>query len=332
MSKHGVPGTAVAIVKDGRLVFARGYGTLDPATGDTPGPHSLFRIASVSKPITGATCMKMVQNNQLKLDEKVLGANSILGNSFGSPPYDARERAITVEQLLTHIAAGKTWNNKGDDGSGDPMFQKPNYDHRQLVGWVLDEREPAIQPGTEYDYSNFGFCVLGRVIEKKTGQSYEKFVQEKILKPCGITNMHIAGDRLSDRRHNEAVYSGRNAYSMKVRRMDAHGGWLASPIDLMRFLVRYDGFATKPDQINLTNFRMMVTGSSVNARYGKGWSINRQNYFHVGSFSGGGAILVRAGNGLSWALVMNTNWKSEADGMMWTVVNGIGEWPNVDFF
>lgn len=332
MDKHNVPGAALAIVKDGRLVFAQGYGQLDPATTGRPGPHSMFRVASVSKPITGATIMKMVQDKKLSLSDTVFGSGAILGSDFGTQAYSDKETAITVNHLLSHTAGGKTWNNQSNDGTGAPMFEQLSFNHQQLIGWVLDNRDPETMPGAKYDYSNFGYCVLGRIIEKKTGQSYEDYVKDSVLKPNGITNMHIAGDSKAERRRNEAVYVNNGAYTMKVRRMDAHGGWIASPVDLMRFMVRFDGFASKPDMISDANFSVMTSGSTANAKYGKGWAINGQNYFHNGSFSGSGAIIVRAGNGLSWAFVMSSSWKGEADGMMWDVVNGITTWPTADLF
>jgi CubicO group peptidase (beta-lactamase class C family) len=103
---------------------------------------------------------------------------------------------------------------------------------------------------TEYLHSNFGYCVLGRVIEKLTGRTYEAAVRERVLRPCGISSMRISGNTLAERAGREVVYydqDGEDPYRMNVRRMDSHGGWLATPTDLVRFLVRVDGFPTKPD-------------------------------------------------------------------------------------
>ncbi len=333
MSKFSVPGTAIALVKDGRLLYAKGYGTMDKGTGDVPGPNTLFRVASVSKPITAVAAMKQIEGGKYKLGDKVFGDGAILGTTYGSSAYSSSEKAITVQHLLEHSAGGDQWNNNSDGNAGDPMFQQTSYNHSQLIGWVLDNRDPETTPGSKYAYSNFGYCVLGRVIEKKSGQTYENYVRDNILKPCGIQNMWVAADDLSGRRYNESVYydSG-DPYSMKVKRMDAHGGWIASPIDLLRLVVKADGFATKPDILSSASFSSMVTPSANNSGYAKGWSVNGSNYFHNGSFTGGGAIIVRAGNGLSWAFVMNTRWQGEADSMMWEVVNGIKQWPAHDLF
>ncbi|MBV6429512.1 MAG: D-aminopeptidase [Haliscomenobacter sp.] len=336
MKKYSVPGAAVALVKDGRLVFAKGYGDANQSTGENVSPNHLFRIASVSKPITGVTIMKLVEQGKLKLTDKVFGPGSILGNTYGTSPLNTNELNITVKHLLEHTAGGTNWDNDGDDGVGDPMFSNTNMTQAQLITWVLDNRNPSAAPGTTYAYSNFGFCVLGRIVEKVTGQTYENYVKNNILKPCGADDMHIAGDALANKRPNEVVYYGGNPYGMKVARMDAHGGWIASPVDLMRFLVKVDGFNTKPDILSAPTFTTMMTGSSANAGYGKGWSVTGNNYWHNGSLPGTGAIMVRAGNGLSWVFLTNTRgadpFFSDMDKMMWNVVNGITAWPAHDLF
>ena len=94
-------------------------------------------------------------------------------------------------------------------------------------------------PGAHYAYSNFGYCLLGRVLEKVTGQSYEQAVKDLILDPADTKSMTIGGNTKQDRLPNEVLYYGQDedAYHkiMDVKRMDAHGGWVATPIDLVRF-------------------------------------------------------------------------------------------------
>ena len=209
------------------------------------------------------------------------------------------------------------------------MFQQTSYDHKKLIGWVLDERNPGATPGATYDYSNFGYCVLGRIIEKKSGQSYVGYVKNSILKKCGISDMHIGGNTKSQKRSNEVVYYGGSAYDYNIKRMDAHGGWIASAVDLARFAVHVDGFNTEPDILNSSTINTMTTGSSANSGYAKGWAVNgSNNWWHNGKISGNGAILVRTSSGYCWAFLMNKTWEGEADGMMWDVVNGINSIPS----
>src|SRR5262249_37347090 len=116
-----------------------------------------------------------------------------------------------------------------------------------MLGHPLDA-----DPGSRYAYSNFGYCVLGRVIEKISGQSYEAFVREKILAPLGITRMRIGATLDGHQAPGEVrYYTPNNATGTSVfpggeevsgpygafflEAMDAHGGWIASAIDLVRF-------------------------------------------------------------------------------------------------
>lgn len=336
VNKWDVPGASIAITKDGRLVFAQGYGHAIKEQSLEAGPLHLFRLASVSKPITSVAIMRLVEQGKLKLSDKVFGQGALLGTMYGSNAYGAREKDITVQQLLEHTAGGTTWNNKGDDGSGDPMFQETGKNHAELIGWVLDNRNPSDPPGNTYSYSNFGYCVLGRIIEKVTGQSYEAWVKANVLNATGATDMHIAGDTEAERRSNEVKYYGGNVYGMKVRRMDAHGGWAGNPVDLLRFMVRVDGFNTKPDILQAGTITTMTTGSTANGGYAKGWGVNSGGtWSHGGSLPGTSTVLWRNNSGLTMALLMNT--RSSDSGfspsqVIGDIAKNVTTWPNIDLF
>ncbi len=125
---------------------------------------------------------------------------------------------------------------------------------------------------------------------------------------------------------------------MKVHRMDSHGGWIATPIDLLRFLVRVDGFNKKPPLLSAATIKTMFTPPSVHPSYAKGWSITGQNYWHNGSLPGENSVMVRAGTGLEWAVVVNTRSQKTAfgndlDQLMWNVTGKVTTWPaGLDLF
>jgi CubicO group peptidase (beta-lactamase class C family) len=337
IDKFDVPGASIAITKDGRLVYAQGYGYANQEKGIETGPNHLFRLASVSKSITSVAIMKLMEQNKFKLSDKVFGAGSLLGTTFGSKAYGTREKAITVGDLLQHTAGGTTWDNKNDDGTNDPMFQQEGFNHKQLIGWVFDERDPSDDPGKVYSYSNFGYCILGRLVEKFGGQPYESWVNANILKQVGANDMHIAGDTLEQRRTNEVIYYGGDVYGMKVARMDSHGGWIANPIDLLRFMVRVDGFPSKQDILKSDTIKVMTTGSSANSSYAKGWSINtsNNNWSHGGSLPGTSTVLWRTSDGYTMAFLLNKR-SSDADfkpnQVLGDIAKGVKSWPAVDLF
>ncbi len=330
MGKYNVPGFSVAVGSEGRLIYQNAFGVADRAQGVPVTPGHLFRIASVTKPITSATIFSLIEKGSLRLGDRVFGPGAILGTDYGGPPYGRYIEQITLEQLLTHTAGG--WQNDGTD----PMFQNLQMNHQQLIAWTLRNVPLKNQPGTHYAYSNFGYCVLGRVIEKVTGQPYAAYVSQAILRPSGITDMVIAGNTLAQRRPNEVVYygqgSGDNPYSLNVTRMDSHGGWLARPADLVLFAMHVGGFQPPPSLLTSQSIRTMTTGSSANSGYAKGWLVNSShNWWHNGILSGTMTIMVRTHSGFFWAGFANTyRWNSamdsDLDALLWTMVSKVSSW------
>jgi len=325
MNKFDVAGSSFALVKNGRLVFAEGFGVMDKVTQEPVQATSLFRIASLSKPLTAATLMMMIEKKPALLKATIFGEKGLLGTKYGTKPYSSYEKQITLQHLLEHTAGGLAWTNKPND----PMFDKQHLwdDFTQLIGWVLDSRDPEVQPGTKYAYSNFGYCVLGRIIEVLSGQDYETYVKNAVLTPVGANDMKIARNSRSDKFENEVTYYANfDPYSMNVERMDAHGGWVASAVDFANFLMLFDRF--QPDMITRATFDLMVTPSSVHEYYAKGWSVNprHQNIWHTGSLPGTGAFAMNAANGISAVFLMNYRWKNEVDPMVWEAIGGIKNW------
>ena len=261
MAARKIPGGALAVVKDRRLVLARGYGWADREKKLPVKADSLFRIASVSKPITAVAVFKLVEEGKLTLDTKAFELLNLSPAVASLRDPEPRLRQITIRQLLQHTGG---WDR---DKSFDPMFRpdriaqatnsKPPATAENVIRYMLS-RPLDFDPGTRYAYSNFGYCVLGRVIEKVSGQPYEQFVREKILAPIGVKQMCI-GATLDGRQAPGEVrhYTSGNDMAQNVfpggpekvpwpyggfhlEAMDAHGGWVASAIDLARFAAALD--------------------------------------------------------------------------------------------
>ena len=336
MAEYGVPGLSVAIARNDNLVYVEAFGMAD-TRGEKLTPRHVFRIASVSKPLTSVAVMRLVERGKLDLSEHVFGKGSVLGADFGAPPYGPHVEDVTVDHLLTHTAGG--WNNGGPDP--DPMFTNPRMGHRDLIAWTLDNIPLRHAPGEQYAYSNFGYCLLGRVLETRGGVGYALFVRDNVLRQCGITGMEIAGNTARDRRPMEVAYigqGGENPYNMQVERMDAHGGWTATPTDLVRLLVRVDGFGGKGDILKPETLRRMTAAPAVNPGYARGWMVNRpNNWWHNGSLPGTTTLMVRTSGGLCWAALTNTrrpqsNMALDLDRLIWKMVGKVTEWPTKDLF
>jgi CubicO group peptidase (beta-lactamase class C family) len=170
-----VPGFAIGVVKDGRLVYSRGFGVMkhdDPSRPVTP--ETLFHMASITKPFVATAIMQLVEQGKLDLDDPVIK----------HIPYfrlkDSRYKEITVRQMVTHTS--------GMPDVANYYWDKPEYDDGALERYVrsLDDKTLRWAPGKEFRYSNMAFEVLGDLVAKVSGKSFDDYVDESILKPVGM--------------------------------------------------------------------------------------------------------------------------------------------------
>ncbi len=337
MQQFFAPALSVAIVRNGRFVFERPFGMASRQDHQQCTQQSLFRIASATKPITSVAIFTLYEQGKVKLTDKVFGPGAILGNDYGKPPYKQYVTDVTVDHLLTHTSGG--WPN--DDT--DPMFRFKSWDHARLITWTLASLPLTYPPGQHWAYSNFGYCVLGRVIEKITGQPYDQYVQQAVLGPCGVSDMRIAGNTERQRAPNEVVYVGQfgeNPYNMNVTRMDSHGGWIATPSDLARFLTHVGGGPGVPSILKPETIQIMTTPSpayptSSPGRYARGWMVRdngKGNWWHNGSLPGTTSIMVRTSTGMCWGALTNTRTQpvdqinTAIDQLVWNMVGKVNAW------
>lgn len=341
--EHGVPGAALAVTDRGRLVYARGFGYADFVERRPATPHSRFRIASVSKPITAVAILQLVEQGRVGLDDKVFELLT------GYEPHlddgaklDERQKQITIRQLLQHTGG---WDR---DESFDAMFESVRFakslgvdppagpDHviRCMLGVPLD-----FDPGERYAYSNYGYCLLGRVIEKLTGLTYEGYVRQHVLAPLGITGMRIGKTHPDyaadpDEVHYYECEQGDSVFAANLGKpvpwpyggwyleaMDAHGAWVASAVDLARLVVAFDD----PDHCPLLKpetftqiFERPAGKVSLDDEghpkpnyYGLGFSLleldgpQKINFWHTGSLAGTATLMVHRHDDRNFVVLFN---------------------------
>ncbi|MFF4836024.1 serine hydrolase [Streptomyces sp. NPDC001315] len=332
MQKWAVPGFSFAVARNGAISSARAFGYANRITREIATPDHRFRIASVSKPITSTTVHLLLERGRLALTDRVFGPGALLGTTYGTQPYSDRVRAVTLQHLLEHTAGG--WSNDAND----PMFQQTAFDRNALITWTLDNRPLEFDPGTTWNYSNFGYCLLGRIVERVTGMSYGDSVLQFVLDPSGAGRALLAGATAPDRAPEEAMYVGLDSaapYDIRVDRMDAHGGWAATPADVLRFCFSVDGLPSPPDLLQPMTRTAMTTASAarpVSATtpgYARGWAVNTiDTIWHDGTLPGTQSILVRPSNGRAWSAVCNagrpgTALAEEFDALMWKVQQAV---------
>lgn len=282
-----IPGIQLAIIQDDEIVYQKSYGWADKEGGVPVSNSSLFRIASISKPITMTAVLKLMEENKLHGEQLVFGENGILSADYEIPDND-RIKQITLQNLLDHTSG---WVNEPDD----PMFWNACLSKQQIIQKILSSRSPEYKPGTQYYYSNFGYCIVGRIIEKITGMDYETYVNREILFPCGILDMHTGKDTYEARYPNEVVYYSTEeigAYAMPVNRMDAHGGWIASATDLAKFLMHINRHPKVKD---------IISEQQMQNSY-----FSQEKWSHSGSLPGTTTLLTRQNDHWGYAVTTNT--------------------------
>lgn len=333
LRKWKVPGISVSITKDGALLYNQAFGFADPDKKEPLTTSHRFRIASLSKSITSVCIFRLIESGKLSLAEKIFGPTGLLSSRFKRVRKNPYLEQVSIEHLLTHMVGA--WGNEIDD----PMFLNNKMDHEELIYWTLERRRLTRGPGKEYKYSNFGYCLLGRVIEEVLGKPYEFSAADLVFQPCGMTSLDLTGNTLDERKNLEVVYSdqtGYDPYGFNFKRMDSHGGWISTSQDLARFLVHVDGFSTKPDILKPESIKTMTSPASPG--YAMGWCVNRfNNWWHNGSLQGSLSFMVRAQNGFCMvALINSRRWKSsmdaELDKLTWDIISNVTTWPKTDLF
>lgn len=332
MQKWAVPGFSFAVARNGTIRATGAFGYANRITREIATPAYRFRIASVTKPLTSIAVHRLIEQGRLTLTDRVFGSGALLGTTYGTQAYSARVLAVRLQHLLEHSAGG--WTNDGDD----PMFQQTQLGQDALISWTLDNRALTADPGTTYGYSNFGYCLLGRIIERVSGLSYAQFVHRFVLDPSNAGQTVLAGATAADRQGQEAMYFGLDRaapYGIRVDRMDSHGGWVMTPADMLRFLFSADGLPVPPDLLQPGTRTAMTTASGVRPAtpttpgYARGWAVNSAGtIWHDGTLPGTQSILVRPSDGRAWSAVCNTGRPNtpldkEFDDLMWQVQQAV---------
>ena len=341
LQQHSIPGASLAVVKDGKLIHARGYGYADPKTDRIANPSTIFRYGSVSKPITSVAAMKLIEQGMLSLDDKPFEMLSHLPVVSGRTE-DPRLKTITLEQLMTHSGG---WNtNRNVDGEvWRAVSQLGMREDAEMFRY--GRAVPlATNPGTEYAYSNYATQTVGLLIEHVTGTGYEKWVKENLMQPLGITNVKFGKTALADREPNEARYQRANGYfpDLDDGAMDyygASGSWIGRATDLVRFLDGVEGRAGLTPLLQQNTINLMLERPSfypANGNYyAKFWQITPSGsdlrWSHAGLADGAFAHLWRLPNGVSYAILLNQSPPGPRPDLR-NVLNSIAIWPETDYY
>ena len=266
MTKVNAPGVSLAIGLQGRLRFENGYGLADLENFVTAKATTVYRLASVSKPIAAVATMQLVERHRLTLDDTV---------GRWLPDLPAALHPITVRQLLSHQSGIRHYTAQEDDSSAHYPRHYPSL--RDAL--AIFKNDPLLHaPGTKMTYSTYGYTLLGVIIEEASGQKYVDFVTENVFKPVGMMqsrpdDLHAIVPNRSAGYAKTDSGTLRNAGFMDPSYKIPGGGWLSTAGDMVRFgLALQAGTLLKPNSL-----QQMTTMQPVDRKrdtfYGLGWIV-----------------------------------------------------------
>jgi N-acyl-D-amino-acid deacylase len=291
----------------------------------------MSRIGSSSKVLTAMAILHLKEQGKLDLDARFL---DVLPQYHVQPGGDSRLSMITIRQLMQHSGG---WDR---DISGDPIFKQ------REIAKALGIQTPVMcadviryemsqpldfAPGTRFAYSNFGYCILGQIVEKIGGQPIELYVREHVLVPMDVHAMSIGYSHLSERGPKEVKYYGFDGESLfqsvfpgegavpevygsfDMMSSPASGGWIGSAIDLTRVMTAIDGsrkasFLSPESKSEWLENPQLPAWSNDGTWYGLGVFVHAapELWYHGGSIPGGETQMLHDGNGYVWAIVTNS--------------------------
>ena len=326
-----VPGLAMAIVQNGRILSARGYGVTDVVRPQPIDSHTVFRLASLSKAFAGTMTGLLVNDGNLRWDSKV--TDYVPGFQLSDPAYTAQ---VTVADLLSHRVGLKSHNAFDRDIEGNAEYYQ--------VAHKLGSAPLSCAPGECYAYQNVAFSLVGDVVFAASGQFYEQEVQRRLFKPLGMddASLGLAGIEASPRWARPHVRSRNGWVSLNPKptyyRLPPAAGVNASISDMAQWLLAHTGhredvlpaplLATLHAPVVATpgEMRSGWRRDRVNAAsYALGWRVfdyaHEEVVFHAGAVQGyRGMTALLPGRDLGVAILWNSE-SSLPAGLVPTIID-----------
>lgn len=302
LKQQAVPGIAIAITKDGKIVYAKGFGYADLENQVPFTPRTVSRIGSISKTVTATAVMQLVEQEKINLDAEV---------QVYVPSFPKKKWPITVRQLLCHQGGVRHYK-------GEEMLSNVQYDTVEAALAIFSGDDLVNEPGTAYSYTTYGYNLLSRVVEAAAGMPFTDYVQRYILTPSG-TQQTIFDQRRRIIPQRASFYTRpRNGQVENVPQVDQSnkwggGGLLSTVEDLIRYAQAYDaGRLLKPATIQQM-FTAQKTRDGKPTNYGLGWAVANENgrrrIEHTGGSVGATSVLSKyPEQGITIAILVNCDY------------------------
>jgi CubicO group peptidase (beta-lactamase class C family) len=281
MFKANEPGAAAIVVKDGQVIFRKGYGMAHLELGVANAPDHIFRIGSITKQFTAVSILMLMEQGKLALTDEI--------TKF-LPDYPtqtlAQGRKITIEHLLTHTSGIVSY-------TGLPEWRvqwRKDLTMAELID-LFKNKPMEFAPGESYKYNNSAFVLLGAIIEKVSGMKYGEFVEQKIFTPLGMTSsfydntQRIIPRRAAGYDRNGANYV--NAEYLSMSHPHAAGALMSTVDDLAKWdAALYTEKLVKQDSLKRA-WTSYVLASGKPTDYGYGWGVAKLEGMQMLAHGGG---------------------------------------------
>ncbi len=262
--KADEPGAAVIVVRDGKVVFRKGYGKANLELGVPVEPDMVFRLGSITKQFTAVGILMLAEQGKLSLDDDI--------TKF-LPDYPTKGQRITIEHLLTHTSGIKNYTSLPEWLA---LWRK-DLTVKEIID--LFKNQPMdFAPGERWSYSNSGYILLGAIIEKVSGQTYQDFIEKNIFAPLGMKHSYYDNTaRLIPRRvegYSKVNEGYQNAAYLSMTQPFSAGSLMSSVDDLALWdaALYTEKLVTQQSLKRAWTPRLLNNGKSTH--YGYGWSMS----------------------------------------------------------
>lgn len=276
VAKAAVPGASIAVVANGKLVWARGFGFADLEHRAPATPQTVFRIASISKPLTATAAMQLVERGTFALDAPV---------QQYVPTFPLKQWPISIRNLLQHTAGIRHYRPDED-------VNRRRYTSVTEACKQFQDDQLLFEPGTNFRYTSLGFVLLGAAIEAAAGVPYAEYVRSNILEPAGMTATRpddpdpVIANRARGYRRDAAGNTVNAVWVDQSNKLPA-GGWLSTVEDLARFAIAIEENRLVRPDTRAAMWERVRTSDGREMDYAKGWMARYEDGALAGVGHGG---------------------------------------------
>jgi len=281
MSANSVPGIGAAVVLDGEPVWSAGFGMSDLEDSAPATPSTLFRLGSISKPITATALLQLWERGKLDLDAPV---------QKYCPAFPQKDWPITSRELLGHLGGIRHYNR---DGKGDIPEDSARHFATMEESLQIFANDPLVaKPGTKFNYSTYGYTLLGCVLEGAASQKYVDFLRENIFKPAGMAQTQADDFFAVIPRRTRWYHKDKSGIVHNAGVLDSSykipgGGLISSADDMALFesAMLADKFVKRPTRDLMWTPQKTSDGKSTG--YALGWGVSEKFGIHILAHTGG---------------------------------------------